>query len=168
MEATDKLTISGILKKLPVFAGLYPEEYEHIRDICIPANFPADQVVFHEGDGSPCMYVLLAGDIELETKGLGTIYHLKPGDIFGEIGLISQKKRTATATTRSASTLLKINGDALQLLLGREPRISYAIMRNITLNLSQHIIRMNNTGVLDYIPQDGPGKHSGLRRVNRG
>jgi CRP/FNR family cyclic AMP-dependent transcriptional regulator len=167
MEAAEKLTISGILKKLPVFAGLYPEEYEHIRDICVPANFPTDQVIFKEGDGSPCMYVLLSGEIELSTKDLGIIYNLKPGEIFGEIGLISQKKRTATATTRTPSSLLKINGDSLQLLLGREPRISYAIMRNITLNLSEHIIRMNKTGVLDYIPPNGSPNSPGLRRVNK-
>jgi CRP-like cAMP-binding protein len=155
----DKRSINGILKKLPVFAGLYPHEYEHIRTICVPANFPAGRVIFAEGDGSPCMYVLLSGDVEICTREQGVIYTLRPGEIFGEIGLLSQKKRTATATTRSPSALLQINGDTFRLLLGREPRISYVIMHNITLNLSEHIIRMNKGGVLDYIPsgETGPG-----------
>lgn len=152
----DKRSINAILKKLPVFAGLYAHEYEHIRTICVPANFPAGRVIFEEGDGSPCMYVLLSGDIEISTRDQGVIYTLKPGEIFGEIGLLSQKKRTATATARSPSALLQINGDTFRLLLGREPRISYAIMHNITINLSEHIIRMNKNGVLDYIPQSEP------------
>lgn len=167
MATEGKLSISGILKKLPVFAGLYAEEYEHIRDICVPANFPAGQVIFQEGDGSPCMYVLLSGEIDLHTQDQGTIYSLKPGEIFGEIGLISQKKRTATATTRTPTALLQINSDSLQLLLGRNPRISYAIMRNITLNLSEHIIRMNKSGILDYIPTNSTSLEPGLRRVSR-
>lgn len=167
MASEAKLSISNILKKLPVFAGLYAEEYEHIRDICIPANFPAGQVIFNEGDGSPCMYVVLSGEIELHTKGQGSIYTLKPGEIFGEIGLISQKKRTATATTRTPAALLQINSDSLQLLLGRNPRISYAIMRNITLSLSEHIVRMNKSGILDYIPTNSATAEPGLRRVNR-
>jgi CRP-like cAMP-binding protein len=150
----DKHSINSILKKLPVFAGLYPREYEHIRTICVPANVPADRVIFAEGDGSPCMYVLLSGEVEISTHDQGVIYTLKPGEVFGEIGLLSQKKRTATATTRGPCALLQINGDTFRLLLGREPRISYAIMHNITLNLSEHIVRMNKSGVLDYIPPE--------------
>ena len=48
--------------------------------------------------------------------------------------------------------LLQINGDVFQELLAREPRISFMIMRNITLNLANHIARMNKGDMLDFIP----------------
>ena len=167
-DTDDKLSTNAILQKLPVFAGLYPEEYAHIRNICIPARFPENHVIFAEGEGSPCMYVLLAGEIELSTRKQGRIYTLKPGEIFGEIGLLAQKKRTATATTRSPAALLQINSDAFRLLLGREPRISYAIMHNITLNLSEHIIRMNKSDILEYIPpQQGDAVNLGPQQFKR-
>jgi CRP-like cAMP-binding protein len=152
IEDTSK--ISSILQKLPVFAGLYPEEYEHIRHICLSARVNDGETLFTEGDSSPCMYVLLSGEVQLRTCAQGLIHTLRPGELFGEIGLISQKKRTATAIACAPIILLQINGDAFRLLLGREPRISFAIMRNITLNLAEHIVRMNKSNILDYIPPD--------------
>ena len=152
----DKSKIFSILQKLPVFAGLYPDEYEHIRNICISTTVADGETVFVEGDGSPCMYVLLSGAIQLRTTDQGLIHTLKPGELFGEIGFISQQKRTATAIASAPSAILKISSDAFQLLLGRQPRICFIIMRNITLNLSSHIVRMNKTDSLDYLPPAAP------------
>ena len=76
-EETSK--ISAILQKLPVFAGLYPEEYDHIRKICIPASIEDGEAIFVEGDGSPCMYVLLSGEVQLRTSKQGKIHTFQPG-----------------------------------------------------------------------------------------
>jgi len=168
MQQTDSIApIAGILQKLPVFAGLYEQEYAHIRAICRPARFASGHTLFREGDGSPCMYVLLDGEISLSSEGLGPLHTVRPGETFGEIGLIAQQKRTATATSLSPVTLLQINGDAFRLLLGREPRISFAIMRNITLGLSQHIVRMNRQGLPDCLPAAEPAPERGPRLRHR-
>lgn len=151
---TENHDISAILRKLPVFAGLSADEYAHIQKICRPARVEDGETLFVEGDSSPCMYVLLSGDIQLRTHNQGPIHSLKPGELFGEIGLISQQDRTATAIARAPSLLLQINGDVFQELLAREPRISFFIMRNITLNLANHIARMNKGDMLDFIPTD--------------
>lgn len=152
----NKSKISSILRKLPVFAGLYPDEYEHIRNICVPTMVADGETVFVEGDSSPCMHVLLSGAVQLRTADQGLIHTLNPGDPFGEIGFISQQKRTATAIASAPSAILKISSEAFQLLLGRQPRICFIIMRNITLNLSNHIVRMNKTDSLDYLPPETP------------
>lgn len=150
--SADNYNIAAILQKLPVFAGLSPNEYAHIQKICRPSRINDGETLFVEGDSSPCMYVLLSGDIQLRTHDQGPIHSLVPGELFGEIGLISQQKRTATAIARSASVLLQIDGNVFQELLVREPRISFTIMRNITLNLANHITRMNKGDTLDFIP----------------
>ena len=152
----DKSKISSILQKLPVFAGLYPDEYAHIQKFCESTMASDGETIFVEGDGSPCMYVLLSGAVQLRTTDKGLIHTLKPGELFGEIGFISQQKRTATAIASAPSAILKISSEAFQLLLGRQPRICFIIMRNITLNLSKHIVRMNKTDTLDYLPSNTP------------
>jgi len=144
--------ITAILQKLPVFAGLSLDEYEHIRRICVPTQHDDGETVFVEGDSSPCMYVLLSGEVQLRAHDLGVIHTLQPGDLFGEIGLISQKPRTATAVVRAPSVLLQISDDAFQDLLNQHPRISYTIMRNITINMANHLERMNRADTLDYLP----------------
>jgi CRP-like cAMP-binding protein len=118
----------------------------------MPCHFPNKHVIFNEGDGSPCLYVLLSGKVSLQTKIKGLIYTLYPGDVFGEIGLISQIKRSATATCEVDSSLLRIESDKFNLILGKFPRISSIIMRNITIGLSNHISRMNKHEIVDYIP----------------
>jgi CRP-like cAMP-binding protein len=149
---TENYDIAAILQKLPVFSGLSASEYAHIQKICQPARVADGETLFVEGDSSPCMYVLLSGDIQLRTHNQGPIHTLTPGELFGEIGLISQQNRTATAIARAPSVLLQIDGDVFKELLTREPRISFIIMRNITLNLANHIARMNKGDMLDFIP----------------
>ena len=101
---------------------------------------------------APCLYILLTGEIELQTDQQGHIHKLNPGEIFGEIGLITQQKRTATAISRTDVTLLIVKSEDLNLLLGKHPRISSIIMRNITQHLANHIIRMNKAASLEHIP----------------
>lgn len=145
-------TISAILQKLPVFTGLQPGEYEHIRQICVGARFGDGETIFVEGDSSPCMYVLLSGEVQLRTHNQGRIHTLQPGEPLGEIGMITQQTRTATAIACAPTVMLQINDDAFEQLLNRAPRICFTIMRNITRNLSNHIVRMTQADSLDYLP----------------
>ncbi len=144
----ENYDITAILQKLPVFTGLSADEYSHIQKICQPARFGDGETLFVEGDSSPCMYVLLSGDVQLRTHNQGPIHSLNPGELFGEIGFICQQNRSATAIARAPTVLLQINYDVFQNLVLREPRISFTIMRNIIMNLSNHITRMNNGDML--------------------
>lgn len=150
--AKDRSKISSILQKLPIFVGLSPEEFEHIHKICIPVTVSDNEVIFMEGDDSTCMYALMLGTVLLRTQSKGIIHTVKPGEVFGEIGFISQQKRTASAISSGTSILLKIDTHAFQTLLDQNPRISYTIMRNITLSLADHINRMNKSNILEYLP----------------
>lgn len=66
-------------------------------------------------------------------------------ETFGEIGLITQNTRSATAHSTESSNMLKMNHVDFNTLLGTHPRISALMMKNITSSLSQHIIRMNQS-----------------------
>ena len=148
----DKSKISTILQKLPIFVGLSPDEVEHIHKICVPVTVIENDTIFTEGDDSTCLYVLMLGEIQLRTRKKGIIHTVKPGDVFGEIGFINQQKRTATAIANGTSVLLQLDTKAFNQLQEKYPRISFTIMRNITLSLADHITRMNKTGTLDYLP----------------
>ena len=149
----DKTKISTILQKLPIFVGLSAAEYEHIDKICVPVTVPKNEAIFTEGENSNCMYVLIFGTVQLRTQNKGIIHTVEPGEVFGEIGFINQQKRTASAVTSETSILLQIDTQAFQNLVEKHPRISFTIMRNITLSLADHISRMNQTSTLDYLPK---------------
>lgn len=154
MFADDSPKIASILQKMPVFSGLSTDEYEHIRRICQPAQVEDGEALFVEGDTSPSMYVLLAGEIQLRTSQQGKIHTFQPGELLGEIGMIAQQERTATAVANAPSVLLEIDNKAFEKLLSTEPGICFKIMRNITRILSGHMVRMTQAGDIDYLALD--------------
>jgi len=142
--ADARSKIIAILKKIPLFTGLYEDEFVILSSLFIAKEFQPERIIFRETDASMCMYVLLAGAVELSTIESGPIYTLKPGEIFGEIGLISQNPRTATAKTAVKTALMEITREDYNTLMSKYPHISNIMMRNIALSLSNHIVRMTN------------------------
>lgn len=148
-----KTQISTILRKIPVFTNLTADEYEHIRKICVPTRVDDGTTLFVEGDKSPCMYVLLTGEIQLRTSNQGKIHTFLPGDLLGEIGMIAQQERTATAIACGPSFLMEIDSHAFEQLLSHSPGICFKIMRNVTRIMSGHMVRMTQAGAdeLNYL-----------------
>ena len=68
---------------------------------------------------------------------------LKGSDIFGEIGLLRSRRRTARVSAYSDLTVLKINQKKLFQLFVYNPRLGYIMMKNLAGILSDRIMEMN-------------------------
>ena len=150
MDEIKKL--AHALSKIPLFYGLSDEELEAVLGICKPATYTDDEIIFNEGDPSHSMYIILSGEVDITSFKAGLIYTLRSCDIFGEIGLITQKTRSANAIAQSSCKLLRIDHTDFNFLLGKQPRISAILMKNISSNLANHLVRMNNVS-LEHVPQ---------------
>ena len=136
------------LQKLPTFAGLQAAEYQAILTVCEAVRFRRDEVVFEENATSLAMYIVLSGEIEIRTAKQGRIVTMHPGELFGEIGLITQAKRTASAVVTADATLLKISKDRFDLLLGRHPAVTAKILRNIASVLAERLTKVSHSQIL--------------------
>ncbi len=87
----------------------------------------AGQVIFQEGQPGEVMYVLVAGEVYI-TMGGKRINHLRPGDIFGEMALIEQGPRSATATAVTDAIILPINRHQFTELLRDYPDFALWVM----------------------------------------
>ena len=143
MDEATKGRAVNTLRKIPVFAGLLDDEYQQLLAVCKVSHFKQGDVIFKENDASLDMFVLLSGEVEMQTRSSGTIYVMKPGDLFGEMGVISQKRRTASANVAAPSALLHISKDRFDLLLGKSPVICAKIMRNVAKVLSDRLLENN-------------------------
>ena len=142
-RAGPKFSVSrivGILKKIPIFGGLANDEYVALIDVCHVAQHAASEVLFEEGDSGHDMYVLLAGAVDITTQKAGLIYTMKPGEIFGEIAVVSHVHRTATAVATEDSSVLRLSRDELDMLIGKAPRASYVVMKNIAQTLAERLM----------------------------
>jgi len=143
------------LSKIPLLFGLEPNELKIVLALCKSESFSAGETIFKELSPSHSMYILLSGNVDIKTEKNGIIYTLGGCDIFGEIGLITQRHRSASAIAQSDCNLLRIDHVEFNLLAGKKPRISSILMRNISTNLANHVVRMNDSGTsLEHIPQN--------------
>jgi len=145
--------LSKTLSKIPLFYGLQANELGIVLAICKAESFVEGDTIFNEDDPSHSMYILLSGEVAIKSKKKGDIVTLNSCDIFGEIGLITQRTRSAAAIAASSCNLLRIDHIEFNLLAGKQPRISAILMKNISTNLANHVVRMNNdASSLEHIP----------------
>ena len=101
--------------------GLFANEAE-------PREFGDGEVIFRTWDMGAEMYVVLEGEVELtiDSKLLET---LGPGEPFGEMALIDQAPRTATATAKGACKLAIIPERRFLFLVQQRPEFALHIMK---------------------------------------
>jgi CRP/FNR family cyclic AMP-dependent transcriptional regulator len=129
------------LEKLAIFHSISNEECAELLSICHGVSFDSDQVVFREGDASFNLFVLISGRVEIHINEVGLLGTIHPGEPFGEMGMICQIPRTATAVAMEPSVALRIDKEEFDIFLGRFPRIGYLLMKNFVETLSQRLLR---------------------------
>ena len=99
------------LTRIPLFAELEPEALQLIAFAGETRILRAGDVLFHRGEASDGGYIVLTGSIALDAVGDGSpaVQILGPNTLIGEIALISQTERPATALAREPSTVLKVS-----------------------------------------------------------
>jgi CRP-like cAMP-binding protein len=134
------------LRSLDIFKDLRDGELGHLVQALHSRNYREGEVIFVEGDIGRALFILESGAVELTRPGPGgkpvVLYHLKPGDFFGEMALLESLPRTATAKATEKSHLHLLYKSKLDSLLNGEPRIGVTIMSHLARLLSARLRRM--------------------------
>ncbi|MGB0696190.1 MAG: cyclic nucleotide-binding domain-containing protein [Rhodospirillaceae bacterium] len=92
-------------------------------------TFPANSVIFREGDLGNCAYLLTKGRVEITSFQTGTHVHLTtvmPNQLFGELALIDGAPRSATATVLEPVEVVVVSqADITRQLEGMDPFMRY-------------------------------------------
>ncbi|HEX4859165.1 MAG TPA: cyclic nucleotide-binding domain-containing protein [Usitatibacteraceae bacterium] len=86
--------------------------------------------IMEEGQPGKVMYIVLAGRISIAI-GRKVVEKLTTGGAFGEMALVDNSSRTATAVARTDCSLLAFDRDALINLVKADPSIGMAMMRSV-------------------------------------
>ena len=93
-------------------------------------NFPADQVIFREGDPSRYMYMVLKGEVEVsaERNGVETVHE---GETFGILSLLDGSPRTASARAVEPCELALLDEKRFGALVDQEPNFIWFVMEEL-------------------------------------
>jgi CRP-like cAMP-binding protein len=95
-----------------------------------PQVYPAGKMIMQEGTGGAFMYVVLEGKVAITIKG-GLVAKAGPGGVFGEMALVDQSLRAATAVAESDVKLLAINRLAFLHLVKTSPAFGAALLSGL-------------------------------------
>ncbi len=121
----------SILRDLPIFKGLSNTEFENVKGLCDEQQYFDGDVLFNENDAPEAVYVIKRGSVRI-TKAengrqveLATLYN---GEIFGEMGVLNNAPRTASAVVQGEAILLVINGADFVRAVAQSPYMSKMVM----------------------------------------
>src|ERR687891_1303371 len=110
-------------------------------------EFPKGTVLFRDGDPGKEMYVLQSGKVAISKrvrdveKGLAT---LGPGEFFGEMAIISNKPRNATATVSQDARLLVIDPKTFEGMIRGNSEIAVRMIKKLAERLSEADAQIEN------------------------
>ncbi len=153
---TETSKYINILKQADIFDKLSLVQLGVISKLCQEKMFDAGDTIFLESAHSDELYIIAQGEVDIMVNpslvsdkssnqfSPVTIATLRRGQSFGEIALVDNGLRSATAIAKQNKTrLLIIPRDGLILLCDSHPELGYHLMYNLASDLALKI-RTNN------------------------
>lgn len=139
-------------------------------------RYRSGEVIFRQGDPSLEVYVLQDGRVRL-TKQMRRVERnlalLKPGDVFGETGLLGSAPRPCSALTLSECTALCFDMETFETLVRTQPELALRLMRQLVRRLRdaedqvEHMLLTDGqsrlVNVLLKLAADQVGAETGVR-----
>jgi CRP-like cAMP-binding protein len=123
------------LQSTPFFAGLAEEDLRNVLAIGQSISFQPGDAIIQRGELGDAMFIVLGGKAQVDVGGR---YHdLGPGDFFGEMALITAKKRMATVRAAEPVVVLRIPADDFQSFLLQNATVAMAMLKALVERLRE-------------------------------
>jgi CRP/FNR family transcriptional regulator len=131
MSTTSGETIA-LLHRVPVFSALGDDDLVRVAEVAVPRRFEAGEVVFREGDESNSCYIVRSGRaraVREHPDGRSiTLANFGPGEIFGELAMFDNERRSTTVEAVERTEAIAILGGDMRRLLRQHPDISVKLL----------------------------------------
>ncbi len=143
--------IVNFLKQSDIFFQFTPTQLDLVASLCQEATFQKNDLIFKENSSSKELYVIAQGEVDIfvdpalvsstdDASENHVIATLRRGQSFGEVALVDEGLRSASAcATQSDTRLLIIPRDKLIMLCETYPQLGYRLMHNLAADLAMKI-----------------------------
>jgi CRP/FNR family cyclic AMP-dependent transcriptional regulator len=138
----------NFLKQSDIFYQFTPTQLEMVANLCQEVVFNAGDLIFQENSSNKELYVIARGEVDiLINRGMGNtekkeaaVARLRRGQSFGEVALVDEGLRSASARASQKDTrLLIIQREKLIILCETYPQLGYRLMYNLAADLAMKI-----------------------------
>lgn len=134
-----RVTVASFLTGIPVLADIPPEQLERLPAGVRPLKVPAGEWLLREGDAAESAFIVQSGRLEVVVEGppQRLVALLSRGDVFGELALLADGRRTASVRARHDSNLLELGREDFELLIQETPGFALALTRTMGAHLAR-------------------------------
>ena len=154
MRALDP---AAVLRTTALFSGLDDAAAEQLAKQLVPRQFRKAQPLFHQGDPGNALFVVVDGSVVVyvtsENGDRMVLTTLGPGDLVGEIALLDEGTRSASAEALEQTTTLALSRAAFLGTLRDNPALVDALLRSMGA-----LVRRLSEQASDFVFLDLPGR----------
>ncbi|MFB0517240.1 MAG: cyclic nucleotide-binding domain-containing protein [Candidatus Neomarinimicrobiota bacterium] len=136
------------ISHVPVFRGLSRRELRAVENIIHQREYHAGEAIFHQGDPGLGMYIIIKGQVRIvnnQDPDNPIIYsELNDGDFFGDLALVDEANRSATALAAADTRVIAFFRPELKDILTRFPNLGNKILINLASVIAQRLRKTND------------------------
>ena len=142
-----------LLRTVPIFSELTDEDIASLARHATRRHYPKDTVIFFENEEGDFFFVIVKGRIKVAILGDDgrevILSILGPGDFFGEIALLDNEPRSATAIAVEESELLSLHRTDFQSVMTENRSIANALIKVLAARLRHANHQISTLALLD-------------------
>jgi hypothetical protein len=138
-----------LLREVPMFSGLSPEDLEKIAEIATEHLYSDRTVLCHEGEPGNTLFILVNGSVEVikKTGGPDTVLAVrKTGEFVGEMAILESAPRSATLRASGDVRVLVIDGNAFTAIMVDRPEVAISVLRKMSTRVRELNERIGAAG----------------------
>lgn len=145
--------IVDLLRDVPLFAGLDPDDLARLSLLITEKRYPRDTVIVSATDPGDALYVVADGEVKVSLwsdNGREVILAaLGPGSFFGEMSLVDGEPRSANVACTTDALVLRLGRKEFLQVLRSYPSLAINVMTELCVRLRRADESIGNLALLD-------------------
>lgn len=142
-----------LLRTVPIFADLSEADLDKLSGLALRKHYPKDGVVFFENEAGDTLFMVAQGRIKVTILGDDgreiILSVLGSGEYFGEMALLDNEPRSATAIAAEDSELLSLSRADFEGVLALNPAMMMILIKVLTSRLRHANHQISTLALLD-------------------
>ena len=137
-----------LIRQFPIFSKIQPAMQKLLCFSAERLTYDTGQVIFNAGDVGDSAYIIIDGTVEISVptpSGPIIINNMGKNDLLGEIAIVGEVPRTATAKALTKCETLKISKELFMKIIRENPDAAIELIRILASRLASTTTQLTRT-----------------------